>query len=325
MTNLPAWPKAYPDTQASACLKSQNSDFKVTEIPLCQPSGEGEHVWLYVEKNGANTVWVAQKLAALAGVKEQDVGFAGLKDRHAITRQWFSVYLPKGATPDFRAVNDAEITVLEQSRHSKKLRRGDLLGNRFEIVLRAVQGDKNAIEANLQRIAEQGVPNYFGAQRFGHDGGNIEAGRAMLARELRVKSPEKKSIYLSAVRSFIFNELLAQRIRLGLFGQHVAGDVLVDGVATGPLWGRGRSSAQERALELEQAVVQQYAALCDGLEHAGLQQERRALVARPEQFRWQWLEGEDVQLMLTFSLPSGYYATSLINEILQVSEPREPA
>ncbi|MEN9465113.1 MAG: hypothetical protein RL217_1294 [Pseudomonadota bacterium] len=325
MTNLPIWPKAYPDTQACALLKSHNSDFKVTELPLCLPSGEGEHVWLYIEKNGANTAWVAQKLAALAKVKEQDVGFAGLKDRHAITKQWFSVYLPKGATPDFRGLNDAEITVLEQSRHSKKLRRGDLLGNRFEILLRDVQGERNAIDANLQKIAEQGVPNYFGAQRFGHDGGNIESGRAMLAREVRVNSAIKKSLYLSAVRSFIFNEVLAQRIRLGLLGQQVAGDVLVDGEVTGPLWGRGRSSAQERAQELEQEVVQQHVALCDGLEHAGLQQERRALVARPEQFHWQWFEGENVQLMLTFSLPSGYYATSLINEILQASEPSEPA
>lgn len=325
MTNLPNWPNAYPETGAVALFKSQDADFNVTEIPAMSPSGEGEHVWLYIEKTGANTAWIAKRLAEHAKIKEMDIGFAGLKDRHGVTRQWFSLYLPKGQTPDFTALNDSEMTVLTQTRHSKKLRRGDLLGNRFEILLRQVCGDRAAIEANLERLKQQGVPNYFGEQRFGHDGGNIEQGRAMLAREIRVKNPTKKSLYLSAARSLIFNEVLALRIREGVWGQSVAGDVLDEqGQPTGPMWGRGHSKAQERAQEFEQQIVQQHAALCDGLEHAGLNQERRALMAKPEQLTWRWQEEEgDVQLMLTFSLASGYYATSLLKEVFVIQQPRE--
>lgn len=317
--SLPKWPKAYPETQAIAVLKAENADFKVTELPLAMPCGEGEHVWLYVEKNGANTAWVAKKIAEFAGVQEMDVGMAGLKDRNAITRQWFSVYLPKGETPDFTGINDAEITLLEQKRHSKKLRRGDLLGNRFEIVLRDVQGSQQAIEHNLGLIQQQGVPNYFGAQRFGHDGGNIEAGRAMLAREIKVKNRAKKSIYLSAVRSFLFNQVLAERIQQDNWHGLIAGDIANDNLPTGPLWGRGRLATTGAALELEQAIVAEHNQLCDGLEHAGLSQERRALVAKADDFRWQWLENQ--QLKLTFSLPAGYYATSILQEFVTVSEP----
>ena len=317
---LPEWPKAYPDSGARAQLKQFNADFCVTELPLQLPSGEGEHIWLEVEKNGANTAYVAQCLAEAAGVTEKDVGYAGLKDRHAITRQWFSIYLPKGETPDLTRFEHPEFRVLSQSRHVKKLRPGDLLGNHFRICLRDVQGDRAAVETNLTAVRDTGVPNYFGAQRFGHDGGNIEMGRAMLAREKRVRNPKKKGLYLSALRSFIFNEVLAERIAQGLWGKTLPGDLLDDaGISTGPLWGRGRVSTTEQALALETAIEERHAELCHGLEHAGLNQERRALVALPHELTWQWPETD--QLVLTFSLPAGYYATSVLNEILLTQEP----
>lgn len=319
-TPLPTWPKAYPDSGARATLKRLPEDFIVTELPLQLPSGQGEHLWLDIEKRGANTVYVAQQLAQAAGVPERDVGYAGLKDRYAITRQWFSLYLPKGETPDLTQLQHPEFQVLGQRRHVKKLRPGDLQGNRFRIVLREVGGDRAAIEANLQAVATHGVPNYFGAQRFGHDGGNVEQGRAMLAREIRVRNPKKKGIYLSAVRSFVFNEVLALRIQQGLWGQTLAGDVLdAAGQATGPLWGRGRVATTAAALDLENSVVQRHATLCDGLEHAGLDQERRALVARPLDMAWEWPQPD--LLVLSFSLPGGNYATSVLNEILQATEP----
>ncbi|MCZ8073299.1 MAG: tRNA pseudouridine(13) synthase TruD [Paucibacter sp.] len=319
-TTLPLWPKAYPASGASATLKSLNEDFIVTELPLQLPSGAGEHLWLDVEKNGANTAFVAQQLAAAAGVQEWDVGYAGLKDRYAITRQWFSIYLPKGETPDLTQLQHPEFKVLSQSRHVKKLRPGDLQGNHFRIVLRDVRGDRAAIELNLQAIASQGVPNYFGAQRFGHEGGNVEQGRAMLAREIRVRNPKKKGIYLSAVRSFVFNEVLALRIQQGLWGQTLPGDVMdAAGRPTGPLWGRGRVSSSEQAQALENGVAAAHAVLCDGMEHAGLDQERRALVASPGELTWEWPQAD--QLLLSFSLPAGNYATSLLSEILSATEP----
>lgn len=319
-TTLPQWPNAFPPSGASATLKLLNEDFIVTELPLQHPSGEGEHIWLDVEKNGANTAFVAQQLAEAAGVQERDVGYAGLKDRYAITRQWFSIYLPKGETPDLTPLQHPEFKVLSQSRHVKKLRPGDLQGNRFRIVLRDVTGDRDAIEANLKAVASQGVPNYFGAQRFGFEGGNVEQGRAMLAREIRVRNPKKKGIYLSAVRSFVFNEVLALRIQQGLWGQTLPGDVMDEaGRPTGPLWGRGRVTTTDQAQALENGVAERHATLCDGMEHAGLDQERRALVASPVDMSWEWPQAN--QLVLTLSLRAGTYATSVLTEIIRTTEP----
>jgi len=332
-TTLPQWPNAYPASGAIATLKLLNEDFIVTELPMQLPSGEGEHIWLDIEKNGANTAFVAQQLAEATSVQERDVGYAGLKDRYAITRQWFSIYLPngkgKGETPDLTLLQHPEFKVLSQSRHVKKLRPGDLQGNRFRIVLRDVTGDRDAIEANLKAVASHGVPNYFGAQRFGHDGGNVEQGRAMLAREIRVRNPKKKGIYLSAVRSFVFNEVLALRIQEGLWGKTVPGDVMDEaGRPTGPLWGRGRVTTTDQAQALENGVAERHATLCNGMEHAGLDQDRRALVASPVDMSWEWPQAH--QLVLTFSLSAGNYATSVLNEILRTTEPdrhteKEPA
>ena len=319
-TTLPHWPNAYRASGASATLKFLNEDFIVTELPLQLPAGEGEHLWLDIEKNGANTAFVAQQLAAAAGVEERDVGYAGLKDRHAITRQWFSIHLPKGETPDLTGLQHPEFKVLGQGRHLKKLRAGDLRGNRFRIVLRDVAGDRDAIEANLAAVASQGVPNYFGAQRFGHGGGNVEQGRMMLAREIRVRHPKKKGLYLSAVRSFVFNEVLATRIEQGLWGKTLPGDAMNEaGQPTGPLWGRGRVTTTDQAQALENEVAGRHAVLCDGMEHAGLDQERRALVASPMDLAWEWPQAD--QLVLAFSLPAGNYATSVLNEILLTTEP----
>ncbi len=142
----------------------------------------------------------------------------------------------------------------------------------------------------------------------------------MLAREIRVRNPKKKGIYLSAVRSFVFNEVLALRIEQGLWGQALPGDVMDEaGKPTGPLWGRGRLSTTEQALALESGVAERHATICDGMEHAGLDQARRALVASPNGMSWEWPQAD--QLVLTFSLPAGNYATSVLNEILSTTEP----
>jgi len=318
-TTLPQWPNAYPASGASATLKRLNEDFIVTELPLQSPCGEGEHLWLDIEKNGANTTFVAQQLAEAAKVQEVDVGYAGLKDRYAITRQWFSLYLPKGETPDLTQLQHPEFKVLSQRRHVKKLRPGDLLGNRFRIVLRDVTGDRDAIEANLKAITSDGAPNYFGAQRFGHGGANVEQGRAMLAREIRVRNPKKKGIYLSAVRSLVFNDVLALRIQNGLWGKTLPGDLMDEaGLPTGPLWGRGRVNTTDQAQALENSVAKRHATVCEGMEYAGLDQERRALVANPADMSWEWPQAD--QLVLTFSLRAGTYATSVLIEILRTTE-----
>lgn len=253
-------------------------------------------------------------------MQERDVGYAGLKDRYAITRQWFSIHFPKGQTPDLTQLGHPEFKVLGQHRHVKKLRPGDLRGNRFRIVLRDVTGPRDAIEANLQAVASHGAPNYFGAQGFGFEGGNVVQGLAMLSGDVRVRNPKKKGIYLSAVRSFVFNEVLALRIRQGLWGKTLPGDVTDEaGRPTGPLWGRGRVTTSDRAQALENEVAACHASLCHGLEHAGLDQERRPLVASPAGMSWEWHQAD--RLVLTFSLPAGSYATSVLNEIVRATEP----
>lgn len=318
-TELPQWPKTYPETHARGSLKLHNADFRVIELPLALPTGEGEHIWLYVKKEGANTAFVASCIAAFARVKENDVGYAGLKDRYAITEQWFSVYLPKGDTPDFMQLTHEEFTVLSQKRHVKKLRRGDLIGNHFDIILRDVAGDQTLIEHNLLQVQQYGAPNYFGPQRFGHDGGNVEQGRLMLSREIRVRQQKMKGLYLSAVRSYVFNEILATRIHNGLWGQTIEGDVLDDaGMPTGALWGRGRVVTTDAAAAIENDIAEKHAILCEGMEHAGLSQERRALAAIPKDMTWQWLDKS--QLQINFALSAGYYATSVMREILETHE-----
>lgn len=344
---LPVWPTLYPETQAQGWIKYDKEDFRVEEIPAQLPCGEGEHIWLYIEKRGVNTGWVAKKLAEIAGVKEMDVGYAGLKDRQAITRQWFSIYLPRVDTPDFSSLTantneDEEIIIHSITRHQKKLRRGELFGNRFEIRLRDIAGDKELINHNLNHIQQGGVPNYFGEQRFGHHGGNIESGRAMLSGEFKVRNRHKKSLYLSAVRSLIFNEVIAERIRQNILTILIDGDIPSEppaqpcasaAIATAPMWGRGRLATSGKSLELEMRIADHYQNLCNGMEHMGLSQERRPVLVQVENLHWQWSDrieempyddepthrfGED--LTLSFSLASGYYATSVIRELMHTHQ-----
>ena len=323
------------------------------EIPLMSPVGEGEHVYLHVRKREVNTHWVARLLAEKFGVKENDVSYAGQKDRYAVTTQWFSIYAPKiEMTLDARPFPDEDIEILTQPRHSKKLRRGDLIGNRFNITLRSVKANQDAlkqkntsteelklaIEENLQAIKKNGVPNYFGLQRFGRGGGNMDQALAMLTGQRREKNRQKKSMYLSAARSYIFNQVLAARIEKGLWGESLAGDIDVSGgetqaavKATAPMWGRGRLTSLEETLELEKIISEPHQDLCDGMEHAGLNQERRDIVSNSENMQWQWLEQDlaeeseisesELTLNVSFALASGHYATSLLQEFMQVEEP----
>ena len=332
------WPKAYPETNAHGILKLNPEDFQVDEIPMISPCGEGEHIYLHIKKREVNTHWVARLLAEKFGVKEHDVSYAGQKDRYAVTTQWFSIYAPKiEMVLESRPFPEEDIEILTQTRHSKKLRRGDLLGNRFNIVLRDIKpvdsaGSQQAadlqqaIEDNLQKIKLNGVPNYFGLQRFGRGGGNMDQALAMLTGQRREKNRQKKSMYLSAARSYIFNQVLAARIEQELWGLAMVGDIDTSAnetqdanKATAPMWGRGRLNSQTETLALEQAISEPLQDLCNGMEHAGLNQERREIVSSIETMQWQWLQ--DGGLNISFALASGHYATSVLQEFMQVEEP----
>ncbi|SHF99434.1 tRNA pseudouridine13 synthase [Microbulbifer donghaiensis] len=305
------WPRALGGAAIYADFRSTPEDFVVDELAAPPIAEDGEHVYLQVKKRGANTAWVAQQLARLAGVRTQDVGFYGLKDRHAVTTQWFSVWLGQKPEPDWTQVNNAEITLLQHHRGLKKLRRGEHSGNRFHIRLRNVRGDRDQAERVLARVVG-GVPNYFGEQRFGRDGGNLDLVRRLAEDNERCRKSEK-AFAMSAARSWLFNQVLAERVREANWQQQLAGEPQPE--PTGPLWGRGRGLAAETLAELELRVLSPWQRWCDWLEHCGLKQERRELVLRPAAFVYKW-EADD--LVLEFALPVGTFATALLREIAEL-------
>lgn len=334
-------PRAHGAPALSARFRASPEDFRVEEIDGFEASGSGEHLLLTVEKRGMNTVFAAKRIAQWAGVQEAAIGYAGLKDRHALTRQRFSVHLPKRVAPDLSALQSSDLSVLKSEWHAKKLPRGALAGNRFVLVLRDVAGDRDAISARLQAIAARGVPNYFGEQRFGREGGNVAEALAMFAGR-RVRR-EQRSLLLSAARSELFNRVLAVRAADGSWERGLEGEVwMLDGSRSvfgpepwndalaarlaafdihpsGPLWGAGELRTAAAARELEEAALADETALAlrAGLEKAGLKQERRALRLRPQALRWDELS-DDV-LELRFELPAGAYATVVLRELGEIA------
>lgn len=329
-------PRAHGHPPLAAELRRSPEDFRVEEVLGYEADGTGEHVLLWVEKRGANTEWVARELARFAGVSPLQVGYAGLKDRQAVTRQAFTVQLAGRDEPDWTALGHGDVKVLASARHKRKLKRGGLRGNRFVLVLRHVSGNHEAAEQVLQTIATRGVPNYFGEQRFGREGGNVEQARAMFAGR-RVER-DKRSILLSAARSQIFNSVLAARVEQGAWDTPLEGDIwslagsrswfgpepfdeaLAERLAqgdihpSGPLWGEGEPPTQAVAGALERAVAAAHAELAQGLAAAKMEQERRPLRLLPKQLAWRWLDSESLEL--SFELPAGAYATVVVRELV---------
>ncbi len=332
-----AIPGALGPPLITARIRASPEDFFVEELPGFEPSGSGEHLLLTVEKRGMNTAFAAKRIAQWAGVSDMAIGYAGLKDRHGVTRQRFSVHLPKKIAPDLADLADADLKILQHHWHAKKLPRGALAGNRFVLVLREVEGDRGAIESRLGDIAARGVPNYFGEQRFGHGGGNVGQALAMFAGR-RVRR-EERGMLLSAARSALFNQVLAARVAgdcwdkplegevwmldgsRSVFGPEPFNDTLAQRLAafdihpSGPLWGCGelRSTGAASALEHAALADDVSAQLRQGLERAGLKQERRALRLHPGNLAWRWLDS--MTLELAFSLPPGTYATVVLAEL----------
>jgi hypothetical protein len=197
---IPGWQWYLGEPESSGQLRTTPEDFQVWELPLVEPQGTGAHLWLEIRKRGANTQWVAGQLAAAAGVPLRDIGFAGMKDRHAVTTQWFSVGLQEAARADWTTWDIPDVALLHAHRHSRKLQRGALRGNRFLIVVRHLRGDVVDLEERLNALAERGAPNYFGPQRFGRDGANVERAVRWLEAGGRIKRSQR-SLYLSAARS----------------------------------------------------------------------------------------------------------------------------
>ncbi len=333
---LPDWHRSGGPPTATGRLRCEPQDFKVVEIPGFQLTGSGEHDYLHIEKTNANTSWVARGLARHAGVPVRDIGFAGMKDRHAVTRQWFSVRRPGGEKASWDRLNLEGVSILDTQRHNRKLRRGSHQGNHFQLRLRSLS-DKAPVTPlgeRLARIAAAGVPNYFGEQRFGWDGGNIDL--AMRCFKGGRMPRGQRSIALSAARSLIFNEVLSARVLAGNWDSLRDGDIAnlngsgsifpvtsidaelrrrcqeFDLHPTGVLWGQGAPTTTGAASEIERQVAQSHPELARGLER-NTDEGRRAL--RLEVKNLEWARSDD-GLTLSFSLLRGGFATAVLRELV---------
>lgn len=321
----------------AAVIRSSPEDFIVVEELGFEPSGDGEHDFLHVEKAHANTSWVARQLARVAGVPTRDVGYAGLKDRHALTQQWFSVRRPGRDGTDWECAAIDGVRILGVTRNTRKLRRGAHRGNRFRIALRSddIESASEGLHARVKAIGKEGVPNYFGEQRFGRNDANLELARQMFDGR-RVRRDERGRA-LSAARSFLFNAILAERVRDGTWNRLLAGDVAnldgsgsvfaVDVVTpelearsaaldihpTATLWGNGAPLTRLDAARAELDVAARHAQFADGLTRAGVDAASRALRVRVDDLS---IEIEPQVAWLAFSLPKGAFATTVLSQIV---------
>jgi tRNA pseudouridine13 synthase len=332
---IPQWPYVYGSPSGIGKIRTVPEDFIVHENLAFEPSGDGEHVFLQIQKIGENTDTVARQLARFADVRQRDIGYAGLKDRHAVTTQWFSVWLPGKSDPDWTAFQTDNMKVLQTVRHARKLKRGVLSGNRFEITVRDWQGDQTRTIEQLALIKANGIANYYGEQRFGNQGQNVNKALAMFSGMKTGR--ERRSLYLSAARSYLFNLILAARVATGTWNQALAGDTFMfDGSKScfksqlpdaeilrrleaktihpsGILWGKGELDVSADALVIEQKLIDSHHDLAQGLVASDVEKARRALRVNVDDLEW---HTSQTTLRLSYSLSAGSYATSVLREII---------
>lgn len=326
-------PGAWGGQLGSAELRSSPEDFFVAEFSGLQPSGSGEHLMLRIRKTGQNTRWVAKELARILAVPYRSVSYAGMKDRHAVTEQWFSVHLPGSAMPDLGPVQQSGIEILESVWHERKLRPGQLSYNAFKIVLRNLSvTDPERLEQRLEIISRNGVPNYFGPQRFGRNFANLHL--ASDAMQLKRLNRETRSFALSALRGALFNGYLAQRVISGTWLTGSPDEIRVSdrprGVAehdqtvfrpdrfpSGLLWGAASGAGTAAKNDSESDYFRSFPLLTGMLESAGSRAARRSLVARVGNLEWSLDSGS---IELQFALGPGCYATTVLRELIDVRD-----
>lgn len=335
MPTLPDWARAHGVPLFAARLRATAADFQVEEITGFEFSGDGEHDVLQIQKTGANTAWVADALMRHAGVRHRDVGYAGLKDRHAVTTQWFSVRRPSREGTDWQAFRADGVEILDIQRHRKKLRRGALRGNRFRIALRGEIPAEPLIKDRLAAISTQGVPNYFGEQRFGRDAANLALAERLFGGERLARAP--RGFAISAARSLLFNRILDARVRDGSWQRLLDGELVnLDGSGsvftahgedlsarlavldlhpTASMWGRGAPCGASAVAELERAVLHGDRPFAEGLDSIGVDAMSRSLRLRVVDLDYQ---RDDDVLWLQFRLTKGSYATAVVREITSI-------
>lgn len=324
-------------------LRTEPEDFVVEEILGFAPDDEGDHLLLLVEKRGQNTKFVADRLAEQLEVSPREISYAGLKDRHALTTQWFCALRPGREVPELSSLGGEGWRVLAIHKQRRKLRPGSHKGNRFILRLRDVEADAAALQERLVLVSRRGVPNYFGEQRFGREGGNLHEAERYLseaaAGRRRGRPAHREVMWLSAARSALFNEVLSARVSRNEWDSYVAGDVLMldgrhsffmpkdedlaalperllqgDIHPTGPLSGKGNIPVAGDVLVLEQQVLEPWQDVVSALSQMRMEHQRRALRLLPAEMSWQ--QEEPSVWRISFVLPSGGFATSVLREIL---------
>lgn len=327
---------AYGKPEASGVFKASADDFKVDERLGFKLSGNGEHQFLRIEKRGLNTEELVKRLAKTLSKPVKSISYAGLKDRQALTTQWLSVHCPGEIIPDAHLLGGDGWRVIESGRHLKKLKIGGLASNLFTLVVREIS-DCSAVEARLLVIKTGGVPNYFGPQRFGHNGQNVSRAADILFKGVRVKDKFLRGIYYSAARSWLFNRILSLRVTQHSWNKALSGDVMQlagthsifpvdipdetiharmaanDLSPASVLWGLGHERLRLEALVVQQQGVDGLKSWCEALEQHGLERAYRAHVLHPQGLTWQW---QDANLTLSFELVPGAYATSVLRELI---------
>ncbi len=330
----------------SAEYKTVPADFQVTEELGFTPDGKGEHLYLFIEKTGLTTQEVQQQLAVYFQRPSVDVSFSGMKDKQAITRQWFSIRLPGGKHQALEKLESPQLSILQHVSNSRKLKRGSHRCNHFSIVLRKLSHDPHILVKNLELLQTRGVPNYFGEQRFGWQGSTL-AGASQFFSDSSTDNgarvnPYQRSLYISAARAFLFNQVLSERINRDCWNSYLAGDVMqLDGTSatfmsdpeddrlaqrlaemdihpTGPLWGAGSLQSQLDCAALENWVISNYPLFRNGLERIGASMQRRALRSKVKNLRYSLLEKDALQL--EFSLNRGSYATAMLRELVNLND-----
>lgn len=325
--------------QQTGRLKAEFANFIVREELGYPLAGEGEFVAVKVRKTNANTLFVGEQLAKFVGISAKNMSYAGLKDRHAVTEQWFCLHLAGKETPDFSTFECEGMEILEVTRHNRKIRTGALEGNHFELLLRDVV-ETDELKQRLNQLQEIGFPNYFTEQRFGRDGHNLTQAQRWASGEISVKDRKKRSFYLSAARSEVFNLVVSQRIADQQMQTVLLGDYLQlagsnsffevkaedlmqsqqrldenDVLLTAPLI--GENSLEQNGNECEKAIVAQHKNLISLMKKERMNAARRAMLCKPQDLHWQF---EPEGLRLTFFLNSGSYATGLVRELITLNE-----
>jgi len=341
IVSLPDWARTHP-VCCRGRIKSAPEDFLVEEVLGFKPDGQGEHLLVYLEKRDMNTLELIKQLARQLSIPAKDIAYSGLKDRQAVTRQWLSIWSAQKLDLASLAgrIDIPGVRLLEVAAHGQKLKRGTHRANRFEIVLRDLQ-DCGKLEAAVETVRKQGVPNYFGEQRFGRQGRNIDKAVQMFAGAKRMDR-HQRGLYLSAARSYLFNHVLSQRVAQGNWSNGLPGEVMMlagsrsffqsaeidetlmqrlsvhDIHPSIPLWGRGELQSSGEALALESRLSIEFPELTTGLEAAGLRQQRRASRLIAQEIQLEWLD--DSTARISFTLERGCFATVVLRELIGVSE-----